>query len=286
MTRGLIVYFSQGGTTARVAESIAAGLRAAEWQVTLCNMKDKQPPSLDGYDLLGIGAPAYYYRAPFKVMDYLNSLPPLNGLPALVFVLYGTYIGDTGNAIRQVLSRKGAQEVGYFHCYGADFFLPYLKEGYLFSPDRPTAEELAKAERFGREAANRVASQEYAKAKDDPPPAAIYRLERFLTNRWLSKQVYSRLFRIDAKKCTSCGLCIKLCPTGNIVEVKQGRLTFGRKCLLCLNCEMLCPEGAITSPESWPLFRPFMIYNVRHASRDPLIEHVRVKHSKGSTQRV
>jgi flavodoxin len=131
MPNGLLVYFSQGGTTARVAEAIGSGLHSAQWQVTLCNMKDKQPPSLDGYNLLGIGTPAYYFRAPFKVMDYLNNLPRLDGLPALVFVLYGTYIGDTGNAIRRVLSRKGAREVGYFHCYGADFYLPSLFKGGL-----------------------------------------------------------------------------------------------------------------------------------------------------------
>ena len=46
MAKSLIVYFSQGGTTARVAESIAAGLRAAEWQADLCNLKDEQPPEL------------------------------------------------------------------------------------------------------------------------------------------------------------------------------------------------------------------------------------------------
>jgi flavodoxin/Pyruvate/2-oxoacid:ferredoxin oxidoreductase delta subunit len=286
MPRSLVVYFSQGGTTARVAESIAAGLRAMEWQVTLCNLKDTKPPAFDGYDLLGIGAPAYYYRAPFKVMDYLNNLPRLDGLPTLVFVLYGTYMGDTGNAIRRVLSRKGAREVGYFHCYGADFYLPYLKQGYLFSPDHPTAEELSRAESFGREAAGRIASHEYARAKEDPSPAIMYRLERFLTNRWLTKQVWSRLFRVDDKRCTSCGLCINLCPTGNIIEGKQGRPTLGRKCLLCLTCEMECPEEAITSPPTGPLFRPFVIYNVRHASRDPSLEHVRVKHSQGRTRRV
>ncbi len=44
MSKSLIVYFSQGGTTARVAESIATGLRAAEWQADLCNLKDEQPP--------------------------------------------------------------------------------------------------------------------------------------------------------------------------------------------------------------------------------------------------
>ena len=44
MNKGIIVYFSLGGTTARVAESIATGLRHAEHQVNLCNMKDEQPP--------------------------------------------------------------------------------------------------------------------------------------------------------------------------------------------------------------------------------------------------
>jgi len=56
MSKGLIVYFSLGGTTACVAESIAAGLCAAEYRVDLCNIKDAQPPGLDGYDLLGIGS--------------------------------------------------------------------------------------------------------------------------------------------------------------------------------------------------------------------------------------
>ena len=50
MAKSLIVYFSQGGTTARAAQSIAAGLRTAGYQVDLCHLKDEQPPSLDGYD--------------------------------------------------------------------------------------------------------------------------------------------------------------------------------------------------------------------------------------------
>ncbi len=108
MSKSLIVYFSQGGTTARVAEYIAIGLRVAGYQVDLCNMKDEQPPDLSGYDLLGIGSPAYYYRPPFNVMDYVNSLPDFGGLPAFVFVVHGTYRGDTGNTIRHVLARKGA----------------------------------------------------------------------------------------------------------------------------------------------------------------------------------
>jgi NAD-dependent dihydropyrimidine dehydrogenase PreA subunit len=57
-----------------------------------------------------------------------------------------------------------------------------------------------------------------------------------------------------------------------------------RNCLLCLTCEMKCPKDAITTPISW--IRPLMKYNVRHASRDPSLDHVRVTHSKGRTQRI
>lgn len=286
MARSLIVYFSQGGSTAQVAEYIAAGLRTEDYQVDLCNIKDDKPPTHNSYDLLGIGVPAYYFRPPFNVMDYLNSLPNLDGLPVFIFVLYGTYPGDTGNVMRQVLARKGAQEVGYFHCHGADYFLGYLKEGYLFSPGHPTAEELTQAEEFGRKVASRIFGQEYTRPKGDPALALIYRLERFLLNRWLVKQVYSRLFRVNRVKCTACGLCMKQCPTGNIHEDKEGHPVWGRSCLLCLNCEMKCPEDAIKSPVSWPLFRPTMIYNVYQASRDSSLDHVRVKHNRGYTDRV
>jgi len=269
-----------------VAESIATGLRTAEHQVDLCNMKDERPPDLGGYDLLGIGLPVYYFRPPFNVTDYVNSLPDLEGLLAFVFVLHGTYRGDASNPIRRALAHKGAREVGYFHCPGADYYLGYLKEEHLFSPDHPTVEELAQAEAFGREVAAHAAGQQYPRPEDDRPPSMVYRLERFLTNRWLIKQMCSRLFRVDAEKCTACGLCAKLCPTGNITEDKGGRPVWGRDCLLCLTCEMKCPQDAITSPVSWPIFRPFMIYNMRHASRDPSLDHVRVTHSHGRTQLV
>ena len=285
MTKSLIVYFSQGGTTTKVAESIAAGLGGATHQVNLCNLKAEQPPTLDGYDLLGIGLPVYIFRPPFKVMDYLNGLPELAGLPVFVFVLYGTYRGDAGSTVRRALAGKGGREAGFFCARGADYFLGYLKRGYLFSPDCPTAEELNAAEAFGREVAVRLAGQEYVKPNEDGPPSGIYRLERFLTNRWFVRHVYSRLFRVKAAKCTACGLCMKLCPTRNITEDREGRPQWGRDCLLCLYCEMKCPTEAIVSPVSWPIFYPFMAYNVRRASQDSSLDHARVTWSKGRVSR-
>ena len=286
MSKALLVYFSQCGTTAQVAESIAAGLHSAGHEVSLHNISDGPPPGPEGYDLLGVGSPAYYYRPPFNVTDYVGGLPNLSGLPVFVWVLHGAYRGDTGNVLRQALTDKGGKEVGYFHARGPDIYLAYLKEGYLFSADHPTEEELAQAEEFGSAVASRVAGDEYDRPESDPPPGAIYRFERFAVNRWFVEHFYSRLFRLDKAKCTACGLCVQECPTSNIASDSDGYPVWGRECLACLFCEMNCPEEAVTSAADWPLFLPFYKYNVRTAAGDPSLDHVRVRFSQGKIERL
>jgi flavodoxin/ferredoxin len=286
MSRGLITCFSQGGTTARVAEQISAGLVSAGHEIDICNLKDQTPPEISAYDLLGVGLPVYAFAPPFSVTDYIKSLPELNGLPFFVFVLYGTYRGDAGTRARRALEAKGGKEIGYFFCRGADYFIRYLQEGYLFSAGHPNHQELAAADDFGKKVASHLTGSPYTRPEDDQPPSFVYRLERFLLNRWLTRQLYSRLFWLNKKKCNQCGICFKLCPTKNITADKSGYPIWGRKCLDCWYCEMKCPEEAIFAPISWPLLRPFMRYNVRHASGDPTIDHIRVTHSQGKTRPV
>ncbi|UCC61007.1 MAG: EFR1 family ferrodoxin [Dehalococcoidia bacterium] len=276
MPRCLIVYFSQSGTTARVAESIAAGLHSSDYEVDLFNINGSPPPDFGGYDLLGIGSPVYYYRPPFNVSDYLRSMPVIRGLPVFVFMMYGTYRFDTGNRIRRALAGKGAREVGYFHAHGADLYPGYLKEGYLFSPGYPTEEELSQAEEFGRHVAARVEGGEYIMAEADRPPPPIYRFERFALGRWFFRNIYSRLFKADREKCTACGVCIQLCPSGNIVEGRGRRPVWGRNCLLCFTCQVQCPEEAVIWRLGWTLMRPFTIYNARSAARDASVDCSRI----------
>ena len=69
MSKALIVYFSQGGTTTQAAELITAGLLAAGYQIDLHDMQVGQPPDPRGYDLLGIGSPTHYFRVPFNALD-------------------------------------------------------------------------------------------------------------------------------------------------------------------------------------------------------------------------
>lgn len=286
MLKTLIVYFSFGGTTARVAESIAAGLRSAGQKVELHNIREGAPRNIEGYDAIGIGTPAYYFRPAFNITEYIRSLSDLHGMQAFVFTLYGTYPGAAGNDVRKALSSAGAEEIGYFKCRGADFFNGYLREGYLFSADNPTANELALAERFGKTLAGVMSGRAYVAPPDDPEPPLMYRIERLLSGRWLVKRIYSRLFSVKRQKCTACNICVQLCPTQNISVDATGRPVWKNNCLLCVCCEMKCPEEAITSPLSWPLFYPAILYNVNRASRDPSIPHAKVRQSRGETTRL
>ncbi|GAB6095365.1 hypothetical protein JCM14469_16170 [Desulfatiferula olefinivorans] len=286
MPKTLITCFSQGGTTARVAKAIGEGFASKGHEVVFHAMAGKEPLNPDGFDLLGVGLPVYYFRPPFNVMDVLSQLPDLKGLPVFVFVLYGTRLGDVGTVIRTLLRDKGGRDMGLFTTKGEDYFLGYLKRGYLFSPEKPASEDLEHARVFGETMADRVERGDWISPEDDAPPPCVYRLERFLSNRWFTRWIYSRMFRVKKDRCTGCGLCMKLCPMGNITADENDRPVWGRDCLLCLYCEMKCPAEAIVSPLSTPLFAPFMAYNVWQARTDPTVNHARVVHEKGRVKRL
>ena len=290
MARAAVVYFSQDGTTSRVADAIAAGLRSAGYLVDLSNLRDGPPPDVGSYDLLGLGSPVYYYRLPFNVTDYLRQLPRLEGMPTFLFLVHGSHAFDVVNSLRDAIIKRGAYSVGYFRCFGEAHFLGHLREGYLFSPGHPSPDELKRAREFAIAVAQRAAKGKHVPVADRSKPPLIYRLERAAMSRWLVAQVYSRLFKVDPNACTACGVCMDICPTQNIEQDKNGHPLWGRRCLFCLSCEMKCPEDAISSAVSRPIFqslmRPFLRYHVSHWSQEAQLDHVRVTHRHGQTKRL
>ena len=286
MEKALIAYFSQGGTTRSVSEQILKGLSEEQIQVDLYDIADGPIFDISSYDMIGIGSPVYIYRPPFKVVEFIKSLPDIDGLPFFTFVLYGTKPGTTGNVLRNLLTIKGAKEIGYAKFKGADFWVGYLQRGYLFSPDNPNKNELEMANNFGREIAANISDNNYIKPAMDSGPGIVYTIENLITKKILTKYFYSYFFKADTEKCDSCEICLKKCPNNNISLDTNGIPQWGRDCLFCLYCEMKCPKDAIKSPVDWLIMAPFMSYNVYQAAKDPSIDQVKVVHSKGKTKRV
>lgn len=284
MQKALITYFSQGGTTKQVADQIASGLKSKKYQVDMYNIIDNNPPDYEAYDVIGFGSPVYVFQSPFNFMNHIKNIPNLKDKPVFTFFLFGTFRGETSTAVRRLLSDKGARDAGTFYARGADYFLGYLKKGYLFSPESPTKEELKHAKTFGNEVAGHIKMNNYTIAEYDPPPIFMLRLEKFLMKPWLMGQIYSRLYSISKKKCTKCGVCKKVCPMDNISENKKGYPVVGTKCLLCLYCEMRCPEDAITSPVTGLTFKFFIWFNIRHTLKFSKISYSKVVHKKGKVR--
>jgi ferredoxin/flavodoxin len=281
--KALIATFSQTGSTTLIAEEIAKGLQTMGCEVDYHTINGKQLPETGDFDIIGIGTPAYNFRPPFIVSDFVNSLPDLKGKSFFVFVLHGTLPGDAGNSIRRKLKKKHGRDIGYFLCHEPDYFIGYLKRGYLFSPDSPSNFEIGAAQRFGKVVMRRFESTIEETDKYDPPVNPIYRIERLTTSRRSSKLLY-KLFEVN-DRCNGCGICINTCPTHNISADHHHKPVWHNRCLLCGTCELKCPKDSITSVFDLGILAPFMHYNIFMA-RKKKIPYAMVRHTEGKTVRI
>ena len=285
MVKCLIVYYSLGGTTKRIANEISKGLKNTGFEVDIHDIVDGLPPSIENYDLLGLGTPTYYFRPPFIITDYIKSLPKIK-IPYFSFILYGTIIGDGGNRIRKKLNKKIGRDIGYFKCNGTENFYGYIKRGIVTYPSHPDLEDLKQAENFGKSIESNLYNIGYKPEDFDKKPGFIYRFERFTTQKWIVQKFYYRFFKVNKFKCTKCGICVNSCPTNNINMEKGNLPKFGKNCIGCFNCELKCPEAAISSVLDWKIFSPFMDYNVRKIPKIPSVEMIKVKLNKGIAKRI
>ena len=60
MAKALIVYYSRGGNTKKMAESIAEGLKQEQVEVDICEVKDVTADDLLLPDAIIVGSPTYY----------------------------------------------------------------------------------------------------------------------------------------------------------------------------------------------------------------------------------
>jgi nitroreductase/NAD-dependent dihydropyrimidine dehydrogenase PreA subunit len=52
--------------------------------------------------------------------------------------------------------------------------------------------------------------------------------------------------RLDAGRCTGCGLCLDVCPS-DVLALENGKITLAREgCFGCDHCAAVCPTGAVT----------------------------------------
>ncbi len=113
----LVIYYSQTGSTVRVAEAMAAALEAD--LATADAVSDSQ---LAGRPLIGLGSGIYYMKHPAIVYALADRLPARSRV--FIFTTSGVklkpFVRFYQSRLRRRLVRAGVEVLGEWHCPGYD----------------------------------------------------------------------------------------------------------------------------------------------------------------------
>jgi len=234
--------FSGTGNTKVVAGLLEEQFRENGLEVEARRMEDilKSGARVDvgSHDLIGIGHPIHGFGAPRIVYDFIDVLPPGEGLRTFVFKTAADFIAlNNGASVRAIRQLR---------CKGYDVFydrIICMPSNWAVGYDDELAKQLcdtavAKAKHMcgeilvGRERLPRI--------------GVIARVVIRLVG--IGEDFGARCFGKELRvsdECIECDKCVNNCPTGNIHR-EDGRITFGWDCIFCMRCIYDCPQQAIS----------------------------------------
>ena len=252
--KSAIFYFSQQGSTKKIAEKIAEGLRYAEnscelFRFTKISEDLNLISGLDfrKYQLIGFGTPVYYFHPPYHLIEILKLLPDLSQAKGFLFCTSGGNSGATLYKIKKILDKKGIKIIdGYDKWIGLDQHRCYshFKESSLPSSlGHPNQKELEEAKQFGKSLISKVLNPKTSEkldfwSKDNKWAQGGWkgRSEPFM-EKWFPE------FYLNKEKCSRCGKCAENCPTEAIILDPYPKWV--KDCDRCYLCDLYCPEQAI-----------------------------------------
>lgn len=236
-----LFYFSGTGNTELVAIMLKEEMEKRQFKAELIRIEDilkiKTPLDLGRYDLVGIGSQVIGFTAPALVNKFVGMLPKAKGKRTFVFRTAGGVAPVNYNASKPMirkLSRKG-YDVFYERIFS-------IGSNWIKKFDDGVTVKLHEA---ARKKAGLMCD------------ALVLGEKRILKTGFFQRvlmgcvaHITPLFFRIAGKdyavndSCTHCGMCVKNCPAGNIVE-KNGKVKFNMSCNLCMRCIYSCPRNAI-----------------------------------------
>lgn len=245
------LYFSPTGTSRRIAEAIAGGIRTAEEPAPrCCDITFSAAPAteLDADALLVVSVPVYGgHPAPLA----LERMAALRGhdTPAVAVVLYGNRAFD--HALRELdafLAQRGFRTVAAGAFIGEH---SYSSPATPIAAGRPDDRDLGEARLFGERIHAKLSGAGAASvdvARLRTPRTPLLPLLRFIAFalgylRRQKRHPVVLLSRTDAARCIHCGRCATGCPTGAITRGREEE-TDPSRCIRCCACVKGCPVGA------------------------------------------
>jgi len=252
--KGIIVYYSGTGSTAKVAKSIHRGMKQT-MDCDILPVKKASPPAMSGYDVIGIGGPVWGSKETANLRLFAYNLPDMTGKLCFLFCTHGASPSGFMYSLAWALKKKGLKIIGYNNWYGSVFQVLHMPKPYL-TDGHPDEIDLNEAEVFGRNMAD-LARKIIAGEADIPEMPKGPDADPLWRHRGVGAPV-SPLAKpgaapapvpqrkIDTQKCIypECTMCIDNC-TVNAIDFSVSPPVIKPSCNQCSFCDKLCPQGAI-----------------------------------------
>ncbi len=206
----IIYYFTGTGNSLAAAKKIATVIGDCEL-IPIGSLMDTPGRIIPAAERVGIACPVYFY-----------------GLPAMV----ASFAGD---GILRAHSSRGL-DAG---------FMVKMPGNYIRMYESPSGEKRDTLLAAADNAIARVADTVRQCRKQELPRSFLEQLIHPLVYSWFISRVHGddRKFTVS-EKCTSCGICVAICPAENI-ELVDTKPVWKHRCESCCGCIHLCPVQAI-----------------------------------------
>lgn len=214
------LYFSATYTTKRVVEAIAKNLSDEVTTYDITNDSATDLVEIAADELLVVGVPIYAGRVPAMAVERLRRFRG-NNTPMVVVAVYGNrHYDDAVLELHDIMSECG------FRTVAAGAFVAQHSIFPKVGTARPDADDMADIKAF----AERVSELLKGDFSDITLPG----------NRPYKMPGGIPIFPTASRRCTACGLCSRLCPTGAI-DPTSPKGVDKTKCIKCGRCVAVCP---------------------------------------------
>lgn len=249
MKNALICYFTGTGNAERASFIIRDHLAHKGYNVFAERVESKNGSiaRTEKIDLLVVVFSVLAWGASTSMRRYVKKLPKGNGTRAAVVGICGALAagsgGSTGQGLgemKRILSRKK-----YNPSYVNECAYPANWVQVMNPPDQfVRGEILNESDSRMKVIAEKISAGEEYFLKKNPYEVCVTKIISPLF-RLFARRFLGKMFIADAK-CTSCGLCVRCCPSETITLAGKEKIPqWGINCESCNRCMNVCPERSI-----------------------------------------
>jgi ferredoxin len=224
-----IFYFTATGNNLYIAKRLG-GERYSIPQL----LKEEKVEFKD--EQIGFVFPVYMIVVPSIVEEFLNKVK-LESSYIFAVISYGNYAGAAATQLLEIGERNGIKFSYVNEILMVDSYLP------VFDINQQVKDEPKKNIEENLDRIINDVNRRYGYVKKDP---VITRYATKFIRRipfFMNKPTFDKKFSVE-DGCIGCGICVKVCPAGNI-ELANKRPEFHGRCINCLACTNNCPKNVI-----------------------------------------